>query len=523
MPWTRNTCYPTGATAGLHRRRPHHCLATRTHNELDVMCSQLRRMHRFPLEWEAAVGPAIVQAGGGSGGVADISDPLLLLDPAAVKRTGTIWTAVAHIITGVIGSGVLALGWSMAQLGWAAGPFSMLFFAAITFVSTFLICDCYWAQHPHHGPIRNTSFTQAVHSFLGERSAWFCALLIQISFYGTGIAYVITSAKCLRAIERSNCYHKHGHDAPCEFGLTFYMLLFGVVQIFMSQIPDFHSMDWLSVLSAAMSFAYSFICLGLGAAKVIGNGVIEGSISGISAPTKIQKALLVAQALGDILFAYPYSMIVLHIQDTLRSPPPEGVTMKRAAVISMCITTFFYLSCGGFGYAAFGDQTPGNLLTDFGFYEPYWLVDFANACVVVHLVGGYQIYTQPVFAAMDKWSADRFPGSTFVNKQYILKLPLLPEWNLNLQRLCFRTAYVSSTTAIAMVLPYFNQVLGVSGAITFWPLAIYFPVEMWLEQNKTGPWTGKWIVLRIFQTVCFCITMFALLGSIQGLIAARFS
>jgi hypothetical protein len=30
---------------------------------------------------------------------------------------GNVWTAVAHIITGVIGSGVLSLAWSMAQLG----------------------------------------------------------------------------------------------------------------------------------------------------------------------------------------------------------------------------------------------------------------------------------------------------------------------------------------------------------------------------------------------------------------------
>lgn len=55
------------------------------------------------------------------------------------------------------------------------------------------------------------------------------------------------------------------------------------------------------------------------------------------------------------------------------------------------ITTFFYLCCGCFGYAAFGNDAPGNLLTGFGFYEPYWLIDFANACIVVHLVGGYQV------------------------------------------------------------------------------------------------------------------------------------
>jgi len=47
--------------------------------------------------------------------------------------------------------------------------------------------------------------------------------------------------------------------------------------------------------------------------------------------------------------------------------------------------------CGCFGYAAFGNQTLENLLTGFGFYEPYWLIDFANACIVIHSVEGYQV------------------------------------------------------------------------------------------------------------------------------------
>lgn len=79
------------------------------------------------------------------------------------------------------------------------------------------------------------------------------------------------------------------------------------------------------------------------------------------------------------------------MKDTLKSPPPENKTMKKASMIAMILTTFFYLCCGCFGYAAFGNNTPGNLLTGFGFYEPYWLIDFANACVVLHLVGGYQV------------------------------------------------------------------------------------------------------------------------------------
>ena len=79
------------------------------------------------------------------------------------------------------------------------------------------------------------------------------------------------------------------------------------------------------------------------------------------------------------------------MKDTLKSPPAENQTMKKASTISITITTIFYLLCAGFGYAAFGGNTPGNLLTGFGFYEPYWLIDFANACIVIHLVGGYQV------------------------------------------------------------------------------------------------------------------------------------
>ena len=79
------------------------------------------------------------------------------------------------------------------------------------------------------------------------------------------------------------------------------------------------------------------------------------------------------------------------MKDTLKSPPSENKTMKKASIIAFMATTFFYLCFGSFGYAAFGENTPGNLLTGFDSYESYWLVDLANACIVLHLVGGYQV------------------------------------------------------------------------------------------------------------------------------------
>lgn len=80
-------------------------------------------------------------------------------------------------------------------------------------------------------------------------------------------------------------------------------------------------------------------------------------------------------------------------QDTLKSEPSENKVMKKASLIGVTTTTLFYVLCGCVGYAAFGNKAPGNFLTGFGFYEPFWLIDFANVCIAVHLIGAYQVYT----------------------------------------------------------------------------------------------------------------------------------
>ncbi|KAI4307797.1 hypothetical protein L6164_030941 [Bauhinia variegata] len=444
----------------------------------------------------------------------------LLQNQFPIKRTGTVWTAVAHIVTGVIGSGVLSLAWSLAQLGWVAGPFAIILFAIITLVSAYLLCNSYRSPDPEYGPRRSSSYLDAVNLHLGGNHGWLSGFCVHLSFFGFGIAYNVTTAISIRAILKANCYHKNGHEADCEFGGVYYMLVFGVVQLFLSQIPNFHNIDWLSVIAAIMSLFYSFIGMGLAIAQVVGNGIIKGSIEGISTTT-YEKVWLVAQGLGDIAFSYPFAVILIEIQDTLKSPPPENVTMRKASTISLFVTTFFYLCCGCSGYAAFGDNTPGNLLN--GFYEPYWLVDFANACIVFHLVGAYQVYSQPLFANVESWLSFRFPESQFVNHIYTLKLPLLPAFGVNLLRLCFRSAYVASTTIIAVTFPYFNQVLGVLGGVIFWPLTIYFPVKMYMSQCDIEAWTTKWILLQTFSAFCFVVGLFALVGSIEGIITARLS
>ena len=94
-----------------------------------------------------------------------------------VVDIGTLWTASAHIITAVIGSGVLSLAWSMAQLGWIAGPIVLLCFSIVTYFTSTLLSDCY--RSPDAVGIRNYTYMDAVRANLGMKTSlqWFTSFV----------------------------------------------------------------------------------------------------------------------------------------------------------------------------------------------------------------------------------------------------------------------------------------------------------------------------------------------------------
>jgi amino acid permease len=115
---------------------------------------------------------------------------------------------MAHIITGVIGAGVLALSWSVAQLGWVAGPVAMLCFAGVTYVSAVLLSHCYRSPSAAAGGSeesssssiktrRNYTYMDAVRALLGRKHTYVCGTLQYLYLYGIGVAYTITTATCL--------------------------------------------------------------------------------------------------------------------------------------------------------------------------------------------------------------------------------------------------------------------------------------------------------------------------------------
>lgn len=441
-------------------------------------------------------------------------------DDGRLKRTGTLWTASAHIITAVIGSGVLSLAWAIAQLGWVAGPSVMLLFSFVIYYTSTLLADCYRTGDPITGR-RNYTYMDAVHAYLGGLKVKMCGFIQYANLFGVAIGYTIAASISMMAIRRSNCFHEKGHKNPCHMSSNPYMIIFGVLEIIFSQIPDFDQIWWLSIVAAVMSFTYSSIGLTLGIVQTIDNKGLKGSLTGISigSVTETQKIWRSLQAFGDIAFAYSFSIILIEIQDTIRAPPPsEAKVMKKATLLSVAVTTIFYMLCGCMGYAAFGDEAPSNLLTGFGFYNPFWLLDIANAAIVIHLVGAYQVFCQPLFAFIEKWAHQTWPKSTFITKEIRIPLSSTKSYNLNLFRLVWRSTFVVLTTLISMLLPFFNDIVGLLGALGFWPLTVYFPIEMYITQKKVAKWSTRWICLQMLSIACLVVSIAAAAGSIAGVV-----
>lgn len=78
---------------------------------------------------------------------------------------GTMWTACAHIITAIVGSGVLSLAWALAQLGWIIGIATLLIFSGISLYTSGLLAECYRAPNSAK---RNYTYRDAVKSYLGK-------------------------------------------------------------------------------------------------------------------------------------------------------------------------------------------------------------------------------------------------------------------------------------------------------------------------------------------------------------------
>ncbi|XP_022847690.1 uncharacterized protein LOC111370237 [Olea europaea var. sylvestris] len=69
--------------------------------------------------------------------------------------------------------------------------------------------------------------------------------------------------------------------------------------------------------------------------------------------------------------------------DTLKISPPENRMTKKVSITALVITTALFICCGCFGYVAFGNGSPGNLLM--GFYVGHTTTQIFKKILTGHI------------------------------------------------------------------------------------------------------------------------------------------
>lgn len=328
----------------------------------------------------------------------------------------------------------------------------------------------------------------AVFSILGK--GYMTALtIVQMTFLPmAAIGYSVTAALVLRDFTGSYC-------EPGETCMPMWQCacIFGASQIIISQFPNLDSLAWMSVVGALMSFGYSMVAVGLSIS--IGAGA-ETSVGGVVLPP-VDKMWAVFNALGLLAAAYLFTLIQVEIFDTIKTDAKGPVWhIKRTVDMTLLCITIFYIMVIVTGYIAFGDYACGNIITCFK--QPQWVIRMVNMMVLIHMLPAYQVYSQPFFGFVARNAArwGKYPavfqGLTF--------------------RLWFRTLYVLIVTVITVLIPFFSDIIGAVGAITFFP-SVFFPIQMWKAVYQPQGW--KLHFLNGMNVVTLLVSIVALAGSIQ--------
>ncbi|KAL5976436.1 Sodium- and chloride-dependent GABA transporter 1 [Asimina triloba] len=364
--------------------------------------------------------------------------------------------------------------------------------ALVTFYSYNLL-SLVLEHHAHLGR-RHLRFRDMAQDILGPRWGRFFVGPIQFAVcYGAVIGCTLLGGQTLKFI-----YVLTRPNGPMK--LYEFVAIFGILMLALAQLPSFHSLRHINLISLFLSLAYS-ACSTAGAIYVGESSKAppkDYSITGSDA----SRLFGVFNAISIIATTYGNG-IIPEIQATL-APPVKGKMFKGLCVCYAVVTaTFFSVAISG--YWAFGNQSAGTILSNFlvdgKSLVPKWFLLMTNIFTLLQVSAVGVVYLQPLNEVLEKKLADP-KGDQFSTRNVV-------------PRLVSRSIAVMIATTIAAMLPFFGDVNAVIGAFGFMPLDFVLPVVFYnatFRPSKRG---------LLFWGNAAIASVFSVLGVIGAVSAVR--
>ncbi|KAI3411431.1 uncharacterized protein J3R85_017938 [Psidium guajava] len=387
-----------------------------------------------------------------------------------------------HLTTSIVAPALLSLPYAFGLLGWVGGVTCLVVGALVTFYSYNLI-SLVLEHHTQMGH-RHLRFRDMAHDIMGPRWGRFFVGPVQFMVcYGAVVACILLGGECLKTI-----YLLSKPDGPVK--LFEFVIIFGCLMLVLAQMPSFHSLRHINMVSLVLSLLYS--ACAAGGSIYIGLSS-KGPEKDYSLVGDTQDRVFgVFNAIAIIATTYGNG-IIPEIQATL-APPVTGKMLKGLCVCyAVVVVTFFSVAISG--YWAFGNQAEGLLLSNFlvdgKALVPKWFILMTNMFAILQLSAVGVVYLQPTNEVLEKTFAEPMSGEFSARN-------IVP-------RLISRSISVVAATTLAAMLPFFGDINSVIGAFGFLPLDFVLPVVFYnltFEPSRRSPifWLNITIA-AVFSTV----------------------
>ncbi|PIA54800.1 hypothetical protein AQUCO_00900995v1 [Aquilegia coerulea] len=409
-----------------------------------------------------------------------------------LKSKGSWIHAGYHLTTSIVAPPLLSLPFAFSSLGWIGGVVCLIIGGLVTFYSYNLIS----LVLEHHAQLgrRHLRFRDMAHDILGPRWGRYYVGPIQFAVcYGAVVGCTLLGGECMKSI-----YLISSPDGNMK--LYEFVVIFGGLLLILAQVPSFHSLRHINLISLLLCLAYS-------TCATAGSIYIGSSSKGPSKDYSINgtnenRMFGVFNAIAIIATTFGNG-IIPEIQATL-APPVKGKMFKGLCICYTVVTiTFFTVAISG--YWAFGNQAEGIILTNFmdnaKSLLPKWFLLMTYALTLLQLSAVAVVYLQPTNEVLERTLADP-------KKHQFSVRNVLP-------RLVSRTLSVAIATTISAMLPFFGDINSLLGAFGFIPLDFVLPVIFF---NVTFRPSKRGLIFWLNTTIA---VVFSVLGVLAAVAAVR--
>ncbi|XP_062207507.1 GABA transporter 1-like isoform X2 [Phragmites australis] len=309
--------------------------------------------------------------------------------------------------------------------------------------------------------------------------------------FGAVVASTLLAGQSMKAI-----YLIANHGGTIK--LYVFVVIFGVFMMILAQLPSFHSLRHVSLISLMLCLAYSFCavagCIYLGTSDRAPPK--DYSITGDTT----NRVFGVFNAIAVIATTYGNG-IIPEIQATVAAPVMGKMFKGLCLCYVVVVTTFFSVAISG--YWAFGNQSQGTLLSNFMVdgkaVIPEWLLLITELFTLLQLSAVAVVYLQPTNEVLEGLFSDPKQG------QYAAR-NVVP-------RVVSRTAAVAVATTIAAMVPFFGDMNALIGAFGFLPLDFAVPAVFY---NVTFKPSKKGVVFWLNTTMAVVFSALAVIASVAA-------